>query len=117
MLRRASLAGVLAASLGLAPACGAGRDPGPAWPKPHEREADGGESLAPRLPGVAAAIERAPDQTSSAPGRPAAAAAAAGVAGAAAAPAPRTDEPAAEAPAPKDPDVLMTEELIIEIED
>lgn len=108
MLRKASLAVVLASGLA---GCGAGRDRGPAWPEPHEREVDGGESLAPRQPAAVVAIEKAEDAT---PGT-AAPPAAPGTADAAAAPG--SDRPAPEDPAQKDPDVLTTEEIVIEIED
>jgi hypothetical protein len=112
MLRKASLVVVLAILIapGLA-GCGAGRDRGPAWPEPHEREADGGESLAPRQPGAVAEIEKAEDAT---PGT-AAPPDAPGTAGAAAALG--SDRPAPEDPAHKDPDILTTEEIVIEIED
>ena len=114
MLRKASLAGVLATvALGLA-GCGASRERGPAWPKPHASELDGGESLSPRQASAVAAIEEAEDATPSA-------SSSAAPAGAAPALAPgKPDKPASETPAarePKDPDVLTTEEIIIEIDD
>jgi hypothetical protein len=108
MLRSASLVGVLA---GMLAACGGARDTGPAWPKPHASEIDGGESLAPRQASSVAAIEEASDATPSAPA-PAAPAAAAPAAASSAKP----DKPA-DAPSPKEPDVLTTEEIIIEIDD
>lgn len=110
MLRKASLPVVLASVLGSG--CGAGPDRGPAWPKPHEREADGGESLAPRQPGAVAEIEKAEDASPSTP-----APAAPVTSGAAALPAAGSDRPAPEDPAQKEPDVLTTEEIVIEIED
>lgn len=111
MLRKAVLAGVLVSLLA---ACGGSRDRGPAWPKLHESETDGGESLAPRQQSSVAAIEDADDATpaADAPAAPASAAAAP-----AAAPAGKPDKPAADAPPPKEPDVLTTEDVIIEIED
>src|SRR5215211_3817128 len=108
MLRKAALAGVLIALLG---GCGGSRDRGPAWPKPHASETDGGESLEPRQASAVAAIEDADDATP-ATVTPAPAAAAAP----AAAPVSRPDKPA-DAPPPKEPDVLTTEDIIIEIED
>ena len=98
--------------LGLLAGCGGGRERGPAWPKLHEREADGGESLAPRQPSSVAAIEDADD----APPAAATPAPAAGAAAPAAAPASKAERPA-EAPAPREPDVLNVEDIIIEIED
>lgn len=98
---RAALAIVLFAS------CGGGR--GPAWPKSQPSETDGGESLAPHQASSVAAIETADDdeKSSEAP--------------AAAAPKPEKAEKPAEKPAepaaPKEPEVIMTEEIVIEIED
>src|SRR4051812_5058323 len=107
MVRSASLAGVL---VGMLAACGGARETGPAWPKLHAHEADGGESLAPRQASSVAAIEEAGDAT------PARAAPAAPAAAPAAAPSAKADKPA-DAPAPREPDVLTTEEIIIEIDD
>lgn len=109
MLGSALLVGVLA---GMLAACGGAREAGPTWPKLHAREADGGESLAPRQASSVAAIEEADDATPSA----AALAAPPAAAPAAAAPAPRTDRPA-DAPAAREPDILTTEDIIIEIDD
>jgi hypothetical protein len=108
MLRTASLVGVL---VGMLVGCGGAPERGPAWPKASPSETDGGESLAPRQPSSVAAIEEAGDATPSA-APPASAAAAAP----AAAPA-RADKPAAESPPPREPDVLTTEDIIIEIDD
>jgi hypothetical protein len=111
MLRRVQLACVLA---GLLAACGGSRERGPAWPAPSPSETDGGESLAPRQAGAVAAIEKAEDA------RPAAPAAARAVEAAAEAPraaAPAASAEAAESTPAQEPDLLMTEELIIEIED
>lgn len=92
-------------------ACGGSRAGGPAWPAPRAAETDGGESLAPRQPSAVAAIEEAEDATPTpvttpvAPALPATPAAA------------KPDKPSSpEAAAAKD-EVLMTEEIIIEIED
>lgn len=109
MLRTASLVGVL---VGVLAGCGGAPERAPAWPKPSPSETDGGESLAPRQPSSVAAIEEAGDAT------PAAAAAPATAAGATPAAAPaKADKPAAEAPSPREPDVLTTEDIIIEIDD
>jgi hypothetical protein len=113
MLRRVQLACVLA---GLLAACGGSRERGPAWPAPSPSETDGGESLAPRQAGSIAAIEKAEDA------RPAAdddddddAEAPADAAAPAAAPAASSES--TEATPASEPEVLTTEELIIEIED
>jgi len=108
MLRSASLVGVLVAMLA---ACGGATSRGPAWPQLHAREADGGESLAPRQASSVAAIEEAVDVTSSA-AAPAAPAAAAPASPSSA----RPDRPA-DAPPPREPDILTTEDIIIEIDD
>ncbi len=110
MITRPLVAAALAAWLA---ACGGGRDRGPAWPKPSPSETDGGESLEPRQPGsVAAAIEEAEDAPSS--DVPEASEA---VPSPAASPAATSDRPATDPAPDKEPDVLTTEELIIEIED
>ena len=111
MIRSGWLAGVL---VGMLVACGGSRDRGPAWPKPSPSETDGGESLAPRQPSAVAAIEEAGDAT---PSAPAPSPAASSAATPAAAPAARPDRPASEAPPPREPEILITDELIIEIDD
>jgi hypothetical protein len=110
MLRKAARAGALIALL---VGCGGSRDRGPAWPKPHASETDGGESLASRQASSVAAIEEADDATPA----PATPAPAGGAVAPAAAPAGKPDKPASDAPPPKEPDVLTTEDIIIEIED
>jgi len=116
MFRKASrvrvLAGVLAGLLvAMLAACGGGRERGPAWPKLHEPEADGGESLEPRHASSVAAIEKAEDAT------PAEAAPASAGAAAASAPAAPPDDAAPEVPSTEDPEVFTTEEIVIEIEE
>ncbi len=114
MLRRVPLACVLA---GLLAACGGSPGRGPAWPAPSPSETDGGESLAPRQAGSVAAIEKAEDAK---PAAPAAEPAEEGAAEATPADAPAASSEATEAteatPA-REPEILTTEELIIEIED
>jgi hypothetical protein len=94
---------------------GAAAERGPAWPKAAASETDGGESLAPRLPSSVAAIEEAVDATSGAGAAPTKEPGAA-TAPPVAAPGARPDRPA-ETPAPKAPDILTTEDIIIEIDD
>lgn len=93
----------------LVAACGAGRSSGPAWPKPQPSETDGGESLAPHQASSVAAVEAADsDPKASEP------------AAAAEKKPEKTEKPAekpAEPAAPKEPEVIMTEEIVIEIED
>jgi hypothetical protein len=87
-----------------------GRGPaGPVWPKPASREADGGESLAPRAAAraIAAIVEEDRPAERAATAAPAAAPVPAASAGAAA--------PAAAAPAQDEP--LPTEEIVIEVDD
>jgi hypothetical protein len=87
-----------------------GRGPaGPVWPKPASREADGGESLAPRAAAraIAAIVEEDRPAERAATAVPAAAPVPAASAGAAA--------PAAAAPAQDEP--LPTEEIVIEVDD
>jgi hypothetical protein len=116
MLRTAK-AGVLLAVLALLTVtptgCGRAADRGPAWPKPAASETDGGESLEPRQPDAVAAIEDADDASpaAAAPKEPGAAPAAP-----AATPGARSERPA-DAPAAREPDVLTTEDIIIEIDD
>jgi hypothetical protein len=83
---------------------------GPAWPKQHAKDDDGGESLAPRDPAksVAVAAETSDDDakpaaTDAPAEKPAAAPAADGGAAAAA---PATAQPE---------DVIQTEEIVIEV--
>lgn len=109
------LIGVIAVGIsGALAGCGGAAERGPAWPKAAASETDGGESLAPRLPSSVAAIEEAVDATSGAGEAPKAPGAA--VPPPAAAPGVRPDKPA-ETPAPKEPDILTTEDIIIEIDD
>jgi hypothetical protein len=98
---------VIASSAG--PACSSHGSTGPAWPKSHASEDDGGESLEPR---VASAIEEqraADDDDHPAVATPASAPAAT------AAPA---SAPAAAAPAPTgELQVLEGDEIIIEVDE
>jgi len=87
-----------------------GRGPaGPAWPKPAIRDADGGESLAPRAAAraIAAIVEDERPAERAGADKPAAAPAPASAAAAAA--------PAAAAPAQDEP--LPSEEIVIEVDD
>lgn len=113
MARSISIAILLGGALA---GCGGRRDAGPAWPKLHVTETDGGESLAPQQGSSVAAIEEAKDAKPSAPAATAAAPTTAGAAPAAT-PATRTERPAADPPAAREPEVLTTEEIIIEIDD
>ena len=92
-------------------ACSARRPAGPAWPRPAAREADGGESLAPRAAAraIAAIVEEDHPAERAAADKPAAPAPAVP----AAAPAPA----AATAPAPAPDEPLPAEEIVIEIDD
>lgn len=84
---------------------------GPAWPKMAEREADGGESLAPRAKAsaVAAVSDDEDEKPAKADDKPAATPAK---------PDAETTKPASTTPtqAPEDI-VITTEEIVIEIED
>ena len=92
-------------------ACGPKQASGPAWPAPSTTAEDGGESIAPRETKVAAAPEKI-ETTVDKPATTPAAAAPAGKPGEAAAP---TTTPAA--PPPTVEDLLISEDVIIEIED
>lgn len=91
-------------------ACASRGPSGPAWPKPHDGDGDGGESLAPRLARsfeptprlddgddhpVAVVPPAAPAVPATAPSAPAAAAAA----------------------PPGEPQVIETDEIVIEVDD
>ena len=82
---------------------------GPAWPRPHDKLADGGESLAPRVANPITAAAAAGDDVAIPEITPAVAVPATP----AATPATPTAAPAVKPP----DDPVMTEELIIEIDD
>jgi hypothetical protein len=94
-------------------ACSSHGPAGPAWPKPAAREADGGESLAPRAAAraIAAIVEDDRPAERAAADKPAAASAPAASAAATAAPA----AGAAVTPAQDEP--LPGEEIVIEVDD
>lgn len=98
----------------LAAGCGKTKASGPAWPAPSTTAEDGGESLEPQSTTVATSLEKADDKTE--------------VDKAPAAAAEPTDKPAAateaEKPAtvtpptqPTSDEVIMSEEIIIEIDE
>lgn len=84
----------------------AGSGTGPAWPKAHDTDADGGESLAPHTATSVAAVVDDDDAKPAAAVTPAAAAA-------------TIDTPAAPAATTATPvdETINTEEIIIEIEE
>jgi len=86
---------------------------GPAWPKAHARESDGGESLAPRAAAraIAAAVEDDHAADRAAGDKPAAASATATPSGA-----PSTDKPAAGTVTVTE-EPLNAEDLVIEVDD
>jgi len=92
-------------------ACHGAKQTGPAWPAPSTTADDGGESIDPRATTIAAAIEK-PDEKDDAPAAPAAEAAKPAAT-------PEADKPAAAPAATQAPegDVIMSEEIIIEIDD
>ena len=100
----------LLAALSLA-ACSHAKAKGPAWPEPSKTADDGGESLAPHEASTAtASIEKSDDSTPDADDKPAA------VSAPAAAP---EEKPAtmSQPTAPANDDVIMSDEIIIEIDD
>jgi hypothetical protein len=108
-MRRLLLVVVLAA-------CSHARPSGPAWPAPAKPDkdniaaSDGGESLAPHeSKAIAAVIEKAEEPTSKAASQSAPATAAA----------PSEEKPAVSPATPPPPvdDVIMSDEIIIEIDD
>ena len=87
-------------------ACSSSASANPAWPKARPHEVDGGESLAPRAAARAIAAVVEDDKSAVAPAAPPAPAAA------------PVDKPAAAAPAaPASDEPIITEEIVIEIED
>ena len=93
--------------------CAARAASGPAWPRPAVREVDGGESLAPRpaARAIAAIVEDDRPADKAASDKPAAPPSGSPAAGA-------PDKPAAAAPATAPPDdPIVTEDIVIEIED
>jgi hypothetical protein len=108
MLRAALLAGILLA------ACGGSHAGGPAWPKAHATESDGGESLAPQKASAVAAIEEAEDTT---PSVSAAVTPSAPAASTPAVKAEKSEKPATPESSPSTDEILTTEEIIIEIDD
>ena len=104
----------LVLALFLVAACGGRSERGPAWPKLHEREADGGESLEPRQASAVVAIEKAEDAPSAEPAPASDGAADDAKDGA---PAAQPETPTSEVPSLDDPEVFTTEEIVIEIED
>jgi hypothetical protein len=102
---------VVAASVALA-ACGHSKASGPKWPEPSAKDEDGGESIAPRPSAqYAAAVEKSTDVDDDKPGdaksdTPATTSSGDTPAAAAAA----TSQPASDEP-------IMTDEIIIEIDE
>lgn len=99
----------------LALGCSGAKPSGPAWPAPSTTAEDGGESIEPRSTSVAAAIEKSAEPTPSADDKPAAEDGKPETK-----PADADDTPEAEAQAGTsldDENVMMTEEIVIEIED
>lgn len=99
--------------IALAAACSPSHGPtGPAWPKAHGRERDGGESLAPRAAAraIAAVTEEDKPADRAAADKPAASASDTPIA-------PGADKPAA-SPLGSSAidDAIMTEEIVIEVE-
>ena len=102
---------VVAILLGAA-ACHGAKQAGPAWPAPSTTADDGGESIAPRDRTVAAAVEKSADDDDDKDAKPAADAAKPTAAS--------EDKPATPAATPTAPavdDVIITDDIIIEIED
>jgi hypothetical protein len=99
---------LLAGSIG----CHGAKATGPAWPAPSTTADDGGESIELQTTTVAASVEKSADAEKDEPSKPAA-----------------EDKPAAPAaedksptlsqpqPAPSTDDILMTDDLIIEIDE
>jgi len=109
------LAGLAIALVSAVAACHGHRVDAPAWPAPSTTADDGGESIAPRRPAVAAAIEASEDDADADTDDDALAAKSDG--------SPAADANDADAPgtdstdASPQGDVIMSDEIIIEIED
>jgi hypothetical protein len=93
-------------------ACAGSAAHGPAWPKQHDKEADGGESLAPHVASQVAAIGITKDDDDT--GKPAAATPASPAAATGAATTTPVVTPSAQTPTDE---TINTEEIIIEIDD
>lgn len=94
-------------------ACGHARDTGPAWPAPSTTEEDGGQSIDPPSP-VAAAIEKADEPEDE---KPASSDADAGEEKADEATPEKDDSDEATPASDSTDEPVMTEEIIIEIDD
>ncbi len=95
----------------LGAACGGAAAHGPAWPKPHESETDGGESLAPR---VASQLEASDDEDDDAGAT--ATSDSTDTKAAAATPADDSTTPDV-TPAPSQDEPVNAEDIVIEIDD
>jgi len=96
--------------------CSTPATPGPAWPKARVRPIDGGESLAPRPAARAIAAIVEDDKPADRPAADRPVASPAGGLGSSTVDKPAVLTPAATTP-PSDDDPLMTEDIVIEIED
>jgi hypothetical protein len=111
----ASLIVVLAVALALplGAGCHKASSSGPAWPAPSKTAEDGGESIEPRSTAVAASVEKSEDVTAEKDDKPATEAAEKPATASEPDKAP-TLSPATQ---PKDDEVIMSEEIIIEIDE
>lgn len=106
---------LLLGALGIATACGAGsKAKGPAWPVPSSTAEDGGESLAPRETSVATVVEKSADKDAAneEKAKPAAETTAATEPTET-----KPEEPAATPSQPIDDDEIISDEIIIEVEE
>ncbi len=109
------LAGLCVCLAAITVACGAPKPSGPAWPAASTTADDGGESIEPRSTAVTAAVEKSADAKEDKPAK------SAGDAGKLEVPAAAADDkPATVGPpqsAPVVDDVIMTDDMIIEIDE
>lgn len=92
-------------------ACGSKAPAGPAWPASSTTADDGGESLDPRPTAVAVSLEASADKDVERPADQPEIVAKPGAASS------EPDAPEISAPTPVSDDIIMSEEIIIEIED
>ena len=110
---RMRLVASLIVALALATGCHKAKSTGPAWPAPSATAEDGGESIEPRSTTVAASVEKSEDVDEDQPEKPAADTAEKPAAASEPEKAPTLSPPTQ----PKDDEVIMSEEIIIEIDE
>ncbi len=104
---------IVALALAFATGCHKASSTGPAWPASSTTAEDGGESIEPRSTAVAASVEKSEDVADEKDEKPAADTAEKPAAASEPEKAPTVSPPTQ----PKDDEVIMSEEIIIEIDE